>query len=167
MLAMDENTPQFKDKLFAEFLEWEKTQPKKRSSVSAFARWLSNNSSNTEIKQQNVDSWISGAKPKDFKFISVLAEKLGNWVFDALDITPPNPYLNKLNRLWEHLPEDVQKRLAEEAEIYETENVTSANNSTPKTPSPPAKPSSASSTKSPPTAQTTPSSAASSTSTPP
>lgn len=124
MLAMNENTPQFKDRLFAEFLEWEKTQPKKRSSVSAFARWLSNNSSKTEIKQQNVDSWISGVKPKDFKFISVLAEKLGNWVFDALEITPPNPYLQKLNRLWEHLPENIQKRLAEEAEIYETENET-------------------------------------------
>jgi len=122
MLTMTE-TPQFKDQFFTAFLEWEKTQPKKRSSFSAFARWLSDNSNNTLIKQQNVDAWINGTIPKDYKYVFALAEKLGDWIFDSLGFPRPNPYQQKLNRLWEFLPEEFQKRITEEAETYETKNI--------------------------------------------
>jgi len=109
----------FKDGLFDAFLEWEQTQPKKRSSFSAFARWLSNNSSNIIIRQQNVDSWINGSIPKDFKYVSVLVEKLGDWVLESLDIPVPNPYLQKINKLFERLPPEKQRKLAEDAERYD------------------------------------------------
>lgn len=112
----------FKDRLFDAFLDWEKQQPKKRSSLSAFARWLSNNSSKIKIRQQNLDSWINGAKPKDFKYISVLVEKLGDWVYESLDLPSPNPHLQKINKLFEQLPPEHQRKLAEDAERYTVKN---------------------------------------------
>jgi len=83
-----EEKPLFKEKFFAAFQEWEKTQPKKRSTFTAFADWLSDNSMNVKIKQQNVDSWMGGTIPKDYKFVSILAEKLGDWIYESLNVKP-------------------------------------------------------------------------------
>lgn len=114
--------PPFKDQLFNAFQEWEKKQPKKRSSFSAFARWLSENSINVEIKQQVFDNWLNGSIPKDYNYVVVLAEKLGDWVYESLNVSPPNPYLQKVTRVWEFIPEDIQKKIAEEAATYEAQN---------------------------------------------
>lgn len=113
----------FKDRLFEAFLEWEKTQPKKRSSFSAFARWLSDNSSNIVIRQQNIDSWINGSTPKDFKYISVLVEKLGDWVLESLDIPAPNPYLQRIINVFENISPEHQRKLSDDAELYKVENL--------------------------------------------
>src|SRR5689334_22946519 len=104
MLVM--TTPSFKDFLFNQFLEWEKTTPKKRSSISAFARWLSENKDEITIKQQVLDTWINGAIPKDYKYVVALAEKLGDEVYTILNQPRPNPYLQKINRVWEFIPEN-------------------------------------------------------------
>jgi hypothetical protein len=115
-------TIQFKDYIFSKFIEWEKEQPKRRSSFSAYARWLSNNSLNIEIKQQILDHWINGKIPKDDKYVLVLAEKLGNEVYEILGREPISPRLHKINRLWEFLPEDIQIEIEKTAEKYETQN---------------------------------------------
>ena len=114
--------PPFKDYIFNKFIEWEKQQPNRRSFVTVFARWLSDNSYEVEIKQQVLDAWIKGTIPKDQKYISVLAEKFGDEIYDVLGIPRPNPYLQRVNRVWEFLPESIQQRIAEEAETYETTN---------------------------------------------
>lgn len=121
MLVM---TPQlFKDFLFDYFIEWEKQQPKKRSSYSAFSRWLSDNSYKTVIKQQLVSDWINGRyKPEDEKYLLVLAEKIGNEIYEVLGVEPPNPYLQKINSLFQYLSPKHQQQLADEAERYEAEN---------------------------------------------
>jgi hypothetical protein len=113
----------FKDYLYEKFLEWEKNQSKRRSSFSAYARWLSDNSLNIEVKQQNVDTWMNGKIPKDYKFVVVLAEKIGDEIYDILDKPRPNPHLQKVNRAWEFIPEDVQIKLSAEAEKYEAQNI--------------------------------------------
>lgn len=113
----------FKDYLFEKFEEWEKAQPKRRSSFSAYARWLSKNSANVEVKQQIIDSWMNGVIPTDYKYLLVLAEKIGNEIYDILGYKPSNPYLEKINRVWEFLPEEEQIRISEEAEKYETQNI--------------------------------------------
>lgn len=113
----------FKDYLYEKFLEWEKLQPKRRSSLSAFARWLSDNSFDIEIKQQVLDSWVNGVIPKDEKYVVVLAEKIGDEIYELLDRKRPNPYLQIVNRVFEHLPVEVQKRFSEEAEKYEAKNI--------------------------------------------
>lgn len=122
MFIMTTQQP-FKEYLFNFFAEWEKTQPKKRSSFSAFARWLSDNSTDTLVKQQNVDSWMNGAIPKDHKYVIVLAEKTGDEIYEVLDLPKPNPRLQRINRIWEFLPEKVQIKIEEEAAQYEAENI--------------------------------------------
>jgi hypothetical protein len=112
----------FKDFLFDFFIEWEKRQPGRRSTYTAFANWLSDNSMGVEIKQQNVDSWMKGTIPKDHKFVMVLAEKLGDEIYELLNFKKPNPYLQRVNRVWEFIPEAIQKRIAEDAEKYEETN---------------------------------------------
>jgi len=112
----------FKDFLYDYFQGWEKKQPKRRSSFSAFARWLSENSMEVEVKQQNVDAWMNGTIPKDHKYVLVLAEKIGDVIYDVLKYPRSNLYLQRANRAWEFLPEDRQKQIAEEAEQYEAQN---------------------------------------------
>jgi hypothetical protein len=51
-----------------------------------------------------------------------LAELFGNEIYDALDLPRPNPYLQKLNRLWQFIPEEIQKKFSDEADKYETQN---------------------------------------------
>lgn len=116
-------TPKFKDFLFDFFIEWEKEQPKRRSTYSAFARWLSENSLNVVIKQQLLSDWIKGRyKPNEDKYLLVLEEKIGKEIYSVLDVDRPNPYLNKINQIWERLSPEHQRQLAEDAARYETQN---------------------------------------------
>jgi len=117
------NQKPFKDYLYEKFIEWEKLQTKRRSSFSAFARWLSDNSFEVEIYQQVLDSWMNGVIPKDEKYIAVLSEKIGDEIYDVLNRKRPNPYLQNLSRVWDFLPEEIQKRLSEEAVKYKTKNI--------------------------------------------
>lgn len=117
-------TRQFKDFLFDYFIEWEKQQPKRRSTYTAFAKWLSDNSLNVTIKQQLLSDWIKGRyKPNEEKYLLVLEEKIGKQIYNVLDVPRPNPYLQKINQLFERLSPEHQQQLAEQAERYETKNV--------------------------------------------
>lgn len=63
-------TPQFKDYLFDKFQGWEKTQPKKRSSFSAFARWLSENSFHTLGQHAHrLPDWLAQRDPAEVNLI--------------------------------------------------------------------------------------------------
>lgn len=107
--------PIFKEYFFERFIEWEKQQPGKRSSVSAFARWLSDNSYNVEIKQQLVSDWIKGRfKPSDEKFVLVLAEKLGNEIYDVLQSPRPDPFVVYIQTISKSLKDDQKKKIAEQ-----------------------------------------------------
>lgn len=68
--------------------------------------------------------WLSGKKRPGVDNIKLLAEIFGDEVYDSLGKPRPNPYLQKVNRVWEFLPEAIQKKIAEEAEKYETTNET-------------------------------------------
>jgi hypothetical protein len=113
----------FKDYLYEKFLEWEKLQKKRRSSISAFARWLSDNSLKIEIKHQVLDYWINGKIPKEDKYLLVLAEKLGNEIYEILERDPISPHLQKINMLWKYLPEALQIKISSEVEQYEAQNI--------------------------------------------
>lgn len=113
----------FKDYFFDQFEQWEDTQANRRSNFSAFARWLSDNSFNIEIKQQNVDTWMKGVIPKEEKYLVVLAEKLGDDIYNIVKRKKVNVYLFRLNQRWEFVPEEIQKKLSEEAMKYETQNI--------------------------------------------
>jgi len=125
------NFPAFKDWFFDKFSEWERAQPGKRSSYTAFAQYLSNNSFGLEIKQQYVSNWSKGTEPSE-KYIPVLAEVLGAEIYRILDATPPNPYLQKIAQLFENLSPEHQRKLAEDAERYEVNNEQSKKASKPR-----------------------------------
>lgn len=114
--------PQFKDFLFEFFIEWEREQPKRRSTYTAFAKWLSDNSYDVIIKQQLVDDWMKGRyKPKDDKYLLVLEEKIGKEIYQFLDVSRPNPYLQRITQRFERLSPEHQRKLAEDAVRYEVE----------------------------------------------
>jgi len=117
-----EHLPQFKDFFFQQFSDWEKSQPGKRSTFTAFADYLSHNSLNLVIRQQYVSGWIKGDFEPSEKYAPALAEKLGNEVYEILEFKPPNPLLLAINSRWEHIPPDKQQKLAELAEQFEVKN---------------------------------------------
>ena len=112
----------FKDYFFEKFQEWEKQQPGRRSTYTAFALWLSANSLGIELKQQLVNDWIRGKyKPSGDKYLLVLEEKLGKEIYEVLDVKPPDPFLQSINSRWARIPADKQQQLAKDAERYEAE----------------------------------------------
>lgn len=121
---MSQDPITFKDFIFKEFVEWEKQQPNKRSSFSAFARWLTDNQYKVEFKQQLISDWVKGRyAPKEEMYILVLAEKLGNQVYKILNVRPINPLRIYAIRNWEKAPKKVQKELAETISKYSNEPI--------------------------------------------
>lgn len=119
----DQKLPPFKTYIFEYFIEWEKQQPNRRSSYSAFARWLSENSYNVPIKQQMVSDWIKGKyKPEDEQYLLILEEKIGKEIYAVLNKKRPNPLLIALNNRWERIPPDKQQKLLELSEQFEIKN---------------------------------------------
>ncbi len=108
----------FSEYLFNTFLKWEKIQPKRRSSYSAFARWLSENSLGIEISQPLVSNWVNGKFPPSDKYHYVLIEKLGPEIAQVLDIVPPDKDLVALTNLWKELSSEEHKQLREQAEQF-------------------------------------------------
>lgn len=124
----DKTYPPFKDYLFDFFVAWEKKQPKKRSSYTAFARWLSDNSYAVLIKQQMVSDWIHGKyKADDERYLLVLAEKVGDEIYEVLNKQRPNPFLQRIIKRFPNIPPDKQRQLAEDSERFEAENARSKN----------------------------------------
>lgn len=98
------------------YLAWQADEGE-RKTLEDYAKYLG-------VNRSLLSYWMNGSRVPSDENVKKLAFKLGNDIYDILKIDRPNPYLQTLNRLWEHLPENIQKRLAEEAEIYETENET-------------------------------------------
>jgi hypothetical protein len=120
----DSPLPTFQDYFRAKFKEWENEQEDQRTSITAFATWLTDNSYKVTIRQQLASDWYYGKyEPKDDAYLLVLEEKFGSEIYKILGRKRPNKYLQIVNNRWDYLPDDVQKRFAEEAQKYETENI--------------------------------------------
>jgi len=66
--------------------------------------------------------WLNGDHLPDRDNAGKLASYLGAEIYDALDLPRPNPYLQRLSKIWENIPADKQQKLAEEAESYEVKH---------------------------------------------
>ena len=113
---------EFKQFLLDCFVDWEKQQPGKRSTFTAFARWLSDNSLHVTIKQQLLSDWIRGKyEPGDEKYQIVLAEKLGAQVYEVLHVPPVNLLRSYVSRNWDKAPLKIQQELVRTISSYTTE----------------------------------------------
>lgn len=103
--------PEFLEK---KYLEWQ-LKEEGRKTIVQFAAYIG-------VSQPILSMWLSGKKRPGADNIKLLADIFGQEVYDSLGLPRPNPYLQRVNRVWEFLPEALQKRIAEEAETYETTN---------------------------------------------
>jgi hypothetical protein len=103
----------FKDFFFDFFIEWEKNQPGRRSTYTAFARWLSDNPYKVTFKQQLISDWIKGKyEPSDERYLLVLAEKLGFELYSHIKAKRPNSLQVYVDTHWESLPLEEQQRIS-------------------------------------------------------
>jgi len=97
------------------YVEWQAKEGR-RTTIEEFAAYLG-------TSRPLVNMWMNGNKKPGKENIKILAELFGNEIYDILEIPRPNPYKQVIDRVWEFLPEDFQKRISEEAEKYEAKNI--------------------------------------------
>jgi transcriptional regulator with XRE-family HTH domain len=105
--------PSFSDYLLSKLQDFERQQ-KRRVSLDAFAEYLG-------VSRPLVSYWLKGTKP-NLENVRLLAAKFGPEVYDVLELSRPDPYLQKINELWDRIPPEKQQKLAEDAERYELMN---------------------------------------------
>lgn len=103
----------FSEYLLAKLQEFEK-QRGQRTSLDKFAEYLG-------VSRPLVSYWLKGTIPS-LENIQILASKFGPEIYDVLNLPRPNPYLQKINQLFERLSPEHQRKLMEDAERYEVKN---------------------------------------------
>ena len=106
----------FSEWMTKQFLEWQ-TEQGKRKTLEDFAIHIG-------VSRPLINMWMNGNQKPGAENINLLSKLFGNEIYDVLDLPRPNPYLQKLNRIWEFIPEEMQKKFSEEAEKYEAQNIT-------------------------------------------
>jgi hypothetical protein len=66
--------------------------------------------------------WMNGRRKPGKESLRLLSAVMGNEVYDVLGYKLPNPYLQKINQVFEHLSLEHQQKLADDAERYEVKN---------------------------------------------
>lgn len=71
------------------------------------------------VSRAAISLWLNGERTPDQINLQKLAKMFGADVYDALGLPRPNPYLQKINQVFDRLSPEQQKKLAEDAERYE------------------------------------------------
>lgn len=102
-------------------IAWRTKQTKLKGNVS-----LTSFAEEIGASRSLVSMWMNGERPVTIayrkKIAKPIADLVGPRAYEILDVTPPNPYLQKINLLFEYLSPDHQRLLAEQAEKYEAKN---------------------------------------------
>ena len=102
------------DYLTKKFLDWQATLGQ-RKTLEEFADFLN-------VSRPLLSYWMNGKRIPNAENLENISVQLGNEIYDVLDLPRPNPYLQKINRVWEFIPEDIQIKLTKEVEKYEAQN---------------------------------------------
>jgi transcriptional regulator with XRE-family HTH domain len=105
--------PTFAEYLLSKLQEFEK-QRGKRTSLDKFAEYIG-------VSRPLVSYWLKGTIP-GLENVQILANKFGPEVYDVLGLPRPNPFLQKINQVFDSLSAEHQRKLAELAERYEVNN---------------------------------------------
>jgi transcriptional regulator with XRE-family HTH domain len=97
------------------YLEWQIEQGE-RISQAEFARLMG-------VSRASLTMWMNGTHLPDLESAKKIASVLGPEVFEILGLPRPNPYLQKINQVFERLSPEHQQKLAEDAERYEANNI--------------------------------------------
>jgi transcriptional regulator with XRE-family HTH domain len=108
---------EFSEWITRKFVEWQATQGR-RKTIEEFANFIG-------VSRPLINMWMNANQKPGKENIKLLAEIFGVEVYDSLGMERPNPYLERANRLWEFIPEERQKQIAEEAEQYAAQNLSS------------------------------------------
>lgn len=104
----------FPDFLERQYLKWQHEQGK-RKTLDDFANYLG-------ISRPLLSMWMNGTRRPGAENIELLVKIFGLETYDALELPRPNPYLEKISKLFEDLSPEHQRQLAEEAERYQAQN---------------------------------------------
>lgn len=96
------------------FLDWQYQQGGSRT-LTEFADWLG-------IPQSSLSNYMTGFRAPNEKAAYKLGAKLGWEIFDLLGLQRPDPLLQLITSLWDDIPEEKQKELADEARMMAEEN---------------------------------------------
>ncbi len=102
------------DYLTKKFLDWQASLGQ-RKTLEEFADFLN-------VSRPLLSYWMNGKRVPNTENLENISSQLGNEIYDVLGLPRPNPYLQKINRVWEFIPEDIQIKIAKEIEKYETQN---------------------------------------------
>ena len=103
----------FSTLLERKFLEWQ-IEMGQRKSQAEFAILLG-------VSRSALTMWMNGTHLPDRESAGKLANFLGPEIYELLEMPRPNPYLQKINQVFERLSPEKQQKLAEDAERYEVE----------------------------------------------
>ena len=105
--------PPFSLFLERKYLEWQ-IKIGERKSQAEFAKLIG-------VSRASLTMWMNGIHLPEHESVEKLATFLGPEIYDALDLPRPNPYLQKINQVFERLSPEHQQKLSEDAARYETE----------------------------------------------
>lgn len=97
------------------YLDWQSQVVQGRASLDEFAKYIG-------YSRSLISMWMSGKRLPTEDGIERLAELFGDDIYAVLGKPAPNPYLQKLSKMWENIPPEKQQLLVEEAEQYEIKN---------------------------------------------
>ncbi len=102
-------------------IEWrtQQTRARKNVSLNSFADYLG-------VNRSLLSMWLSGERNVTHEYRSriakPIADLIGTDAYNILEVIPPNPYLQEINKLFSNLSPEHQRKLADDARRYETTN---------------------------------------------
>jgi transcriptional regulator with XRE-family HTH domain len=100
--------------LTKKYLAWQGSMGQ-RKTLEEFADYLN-------VSRPLLSFWMNGKRIPSEENLEKIASLLGDEIYDALDLPRPNPHLKRISKLWEFIPEEIQKQIVNEAEKYDDHN---------------------------------------------
>lgn len=96
------------------FLDWQSSTGR-RKTIDEFAAYIG-------VSRPLLNMWMNGNQPRPGKAnIKLLAEIFGDELYDVLELPRPDPLLRAITTRWPNIPAEKQRKLAEDAALYEAQ----------------------------------------------
>lgn len=96
------------------FVEWQ-AETKRRASLQDFADHIG-------YSRPLISMWMAGQRLPSDEGIAKLGELFGPEIYDILGLNRPDPDLQRLTKIWKHIPENIRQSLLEQGEKYTQED---------------------------------------------